>query len=129
MVPFPHDTVGNAWRHPWKRPVAFDPERRKSKPVTQLATQAPSHYPRPQRTNDSTLIVRYFNAYDVLTGEPLHSSREHTRLFGFDPEKGMPSFEEFLHRVHPEDQERVIETFQTLIRSGGNMDVLYRIAI
>ena len=70
MVPFPHDTVGNAWRHPWKRPVAFDPERRKSKPVTQLATQAPSHYPRPQRTNDSTLIVRYFNAYDLILIAP-----------------------------------------------------------
>jgi PAS domain S-box-containing protein len=66
---------------------------------------------------------------DILTGEPLHSSAEHTRLFGFDPEKGMPAFEEFLHRVHAEDQERVIETFQTLLRSGGDMDMLYRIAI
>jgi PAS domain S-box-containing protein len=66
---------------------------------------------------------------DIFTGEPLHSSAEHTRLFGFDPEKGVPAFEEFLHRVHPEDQERVLRTFQTLLRSGGDMDMLYRIAI
>src|SRR5258708_21004979 len=50
-------------------------------------------------------------------------------MFGFDPEKGMPSFEAFLQRVHPEDQEHVLETFQALIRSGGDLDSRYRIAV
>ena len=64
----------------------------------------------------------------IATRQILHSSAEHTRMFGFDPEKGLPSFEEFLQRVHPEDQEHVLETFQTLMRSGGDLDLPYRIA-
>ena len=68
-------------------------------------------------------------ALNVVTGEPLHSSAEHTRLFGLDPEKGMPSFGEFLRSVHPEDRGLLIETFQTLARSGGDLDFQYRIAV
>lgn len=68
-------------------------------------------------------------ALNVATGKSLHSSAEHTRLFGLDPEKGIPSFEEFLQRVHPEDREQVIETFQALARSGGDLDLYYRIAV
>jgi len=65
---------------------------------------------------------------NIATRQILHSSAEHTRLFGFDPEKGLPSFEEFLQSVHPEDQEHVLETFQSLMRSGGDLDMSYRIA-
>jgi PAS domain S-box-containing protein len=68
-------------------------------------------------------------ALNVLTGQALHSSAEHTRMFGFDPEKGMPSFEDFLQRVHPEDREHVLETFQALMRSGGDLNLRYRIAV
>jgi signal transduction histidine kinase/NO-binding membrane sensor protein with MHYT domain len=68
-------------------------------------------------------------ALNVVTPQALHSSAEHTRLFGFDPEKGMPSFEKFLERIHPEDQEHVLETFQTSMRSGGDLDLRYRIAV
>jgi PAS domain S-box-containing protein len=65
---------------------------------------------------------------NIATRQILHSSAEHTRMFGLDPERGLPSFEEFLRRVHPEDQEHVLETFQTLMRSGGDLDLRYRIA-
>jgi PAS domain S-box-containing protein len=68
-------------------------------------------------------------ALNVVTGQALHSSAEHTRMFGFDPEEGMPSFEDFLQRVHPEDQEHVLETFQALTRSGGDLDLRYRIEL
>src|SRR6266481_7715131 len=68
-------------------------------------------------------------ALNVVTRRALHSSAEHTRMFGFDPEKGIPSFEEFLQRVHPEDQEHVLETFQTLTQLGGDLDLRYRIAV
>jgi signal transduction histidine kinase/PAS domain-containing protein len=43
-------------------------------------------------------------ALDGVTGEITHSSDEHSRLYGFDPERGVPSFEEFRQRVHPEDR-------------------------
>ena len=65
---------------------------------------------------------------NIASRQILHSSAEHTRMFGFDPEKGTPRFEEFLQRIHPEDQEHVLETFQTLMRSGGDLDLRYRIA-
>jgi PAS domain S-box-containing protein len=68
-------------------------------------------------------------ALNIVTREALHSSAEHSRLFGFDPEKGTPSFEAFLQRVHPEDQEHVIQAFQSVVRSGGDLDLRYRIAV
>jgi C4-dicarboxylate-specific signal transduction histidine kinase/GAF domain-containing protein len=68
-------------------------------------------------------------AINVVTRQALHSSAEHTRLFGFDPEKGIPSFEQFLERVHAEDREHVLETFRGLIRSEGDLDLRYRIAV
>jgi len=65
---------------------------------------------------------------DIVTRHILHSSAEHTRMFGFDPEEGLPSFEEFLQRVHPEDRGHVLETFDALMQSGGDLDLQYRIA-
>lgn len=66
---------------------------------------------------------------NLAAWQALHSSAEHTRLFGFDPDEGMPSFGEFFQRVHPEDQERVLETFHALLRSGGDLDMQYRVAV
>jgi PAS domain S-box-containing protein len=66
---------------------------------------------------------------NIVTRQALHSSAEHTRLFGFDPENGTPSFEEFFQRIHPEDQEPMLETFQAVMRSGGDLDLRYRIAV
>ncbi|HEY0573457.1 MAG TPA: PAS domain-containing protein, partial [Pseudonocardia sp.] len=43
-------------------------------------------------------------ALDGATGEVTHSSDEHSRLYGFDPERGAPSFEDFRQRVHPRDR-------------------------
>src|ERR1700758_535102 len=43
-------------------------------------------------------------ACNIMTSEILHSSAEHSRLYGFDPDRGSPSFEEFTQRIHPEDR-------------------------
>src|SRR5712664_2873768 len=43
-------------------------------------------------------------AWNIATGEKIHASEEYARLFGFDPEQGMPSFEAFRQRIHPEDR-------------------------
>ncbi|HYZ56065.1 MAG TPA: hypothetical protein VE733_21550, partial [Streptosporangiaceae bacterium] len=48
-------------------------------------------------------------ALNIATGELSHSSDQHSRLFGFDPEQGVPSLEEFLQRVHPDDRARCTE--------------------
>jgi signal transduction histidine kinase len=65
---------------------------------------------------------------DIVTRQILHSSAEHTRMFGFDPEEGLPSFEEFLQHVHAEDRGHVLETFDALMQSGVDLDLRYRIA-
>jgi hypothetical protein len=45
-------------------------------------------------------------ALNGATGKVTHSSDDHSRLYGFDPEQGVPSFEEFRQRIHPEDRAR-----------------------
>ena len=42
-------------------------------------------------------------AFDVATRQIVHWSQEHFRIFGFDPAQGMPSFETFRQRIHPDD--------------------------
>src|SRR5260370_13456475 len=43
-------------------------------------------------------------AWRVAGRDALHLSEEWYRIYGFDPEEGMPAWEERLHRVHPEDR-------------------------
>jgi C4-dicarboxylate-specific signal transduction histidine kinase len=45
-------------------------------------------------------------------GEIRYWSDECYRLHGFDPDAGLPRFQSFLQRIHPEDQARVIETIE-----------------
>src|SRR6267142_2802923 len=60
------------------------------------------------------------------TGEPYYSSDENARLFGFDPERGVPSIEEFRQRVHPEDRARARETYERAEREQTRCEVDYR---
>ncbi|HVO93946.1 MAG TPA: MEDS domain-containing protein, partial [Terriglobales bacterium] len=43
-------------------------------------------------------------AFNVATREIVHWSQEHFRMFSFDPEDGMPSFETLMQRIHPDDR-------------------------
>ena len=66
-------------------------------------------------------------ALDGVTGEVIHSSDEHSRLYGFDPEQGVPSFEEFRQRVHPEDRAGWTEALQRGIRQGARVEGEFRV--
>jgi signal transduction histidine kinase/PAS domain-containing protein len=66
-------------------------------------------------------------AIDVSTREVTHSSGEHTRLYGFDPEEGTPSLSEFLERIHPHDRARCTEAFERGIREATKIEVEYRV--
>jgi signal transduction histidine kinase len=68
-------------------------------------------------------------AVDVPTEEQTHSSDEHSRLFGFDPGQGIPSFEEFFQRMHPDDRAGCIEAFERGIREATSFEVEYRIVL
>ena len=66
-------------------------------------------------------------AYNIAAKDLIHSSEEHSRLFGFDPERGVPSFEELIHRIHPEDRAPAMQEFENLGRATTDFDANFRI--
>ncbi len=65
-------------------------------------------------------------ACNIATHEILHSSEEHSRLYGFDPERGIPSFEEMVQRIHPEDRARVGEIAERANCAGKDFEAHFR---
>jgi PAS domain S-box-containing protein len=68
-------------------------------------------------------------AVDLVTREMRHSSEEHSRLYGFDPERDIPSFEEFVQRIHPEDRAGALQAFERASRVGKDFDAHFRIIL
>jgi C4-dicarboxylate-specific signal transduction histidine kinase len=68
-------------------------------------------------------------ACNIGTGEVLHSSEEHSRLYGFDPKIGIPSFEEMLQRIHPEDRRRVVEIAERANCAGKDFEAHFRLLL
>jgi PAS domain S-box-containing protein len=69
-------------------------------------------------------------AWDVATKQSIYWSLENYRLFGFDPEGGIPSDEAFYQRIHPEDRDRVRrEVFLERPDEGSHFDVDFRIVL
>src|SRR5712664_2637602 len=55
-------------------------------------------------------------------------SEECYRVLSFDPQDGLPRFEEFFQRIHPDDQPGFRELIQTAIREKAEWEADYRIA-
>jgi PAS domain S-box-containing protein len=69
-------------------------------------------------------------ACNSATGAMIHSSEEHRRLFGLDPEVwGIPSFEEFYQRIHQEDRDRTSENLERAIRAGAAVEEQFRVVL
>jgi PAS domain S-box-containing protein len=69
-------------------------------------------------------------AWNVATRQSVYWSQENYRLFGFDPEAGIPSDEAFYQRIHPEDRDRVRrEVFLERPVEGSHFDVDFRIVL
>jgi len=69
-------------------------------------------------------------AWNVATRQSVYWSQENHRLFGFDPEGGIPSDEAFYQRIHPEDRDRVRrEVFLERPDEGSHFDVDFRIVL
>jgi signal transduction histidine kinase/PAS domain-containing protein len=66
-------------------------------------------------------------ALDGVSGEVIHSSDEHSRLYGFDPERGIPSFEEFRQRVHPRDRAAWTQALRRGIRQAIRVEGEFRV--
>src|SRR6266478_3367295 len=63
------------------------------------------------------------------TRGPVYWSEENFRIWGFDPQQGLPSRESVLQRIHPEDRGGVIEHVQKAVREGGDYAIEFRIVL
>jgi PAS domain S-box-containing protein len=61
------------------------------------------------------------------TGKMRYYSEECYRVLGFEPRDGLPRFESFLQRVHPDDQARLRDIAETASREKAEYEVDYRI--
>jgi PAS domain S-box-containing protein len=68
-------------------------------------------------------------AFNVATRQIIHSSEEHHRMFGFEPGEGMPVWEDWIRRIHPEDRERAIQTMRQKLRERRDYELHFRIVL
>ena len=63
------------------------------------------------------------------TTTPLFWSEEMYRIFGFDRRQGLPSFDQRLERIHPDDRDHFLEVYRRSIHENANVEVDYRILL
>jgi PAS domain S-box-containing protein len=66
-------------------------------------------------------------AIDYANRKPIHSSEEHHRLFAFDPAGGMPSWRDWMLRIHPDDRAMTREIIERSSREQTDFEMDYRI--
>ncbi len=62
-------------------------------------------------------------------GEVRYFSEECYRVLGFDPQGGLPRYETFFNRIHPDDQAKVREAVETAGREKAEFELDYRILL
>jgi PAS domain S-box-containing protein len=67
--------------------------------------------------------------YNIAAGDRTYTSDEFCRLYGFDPEKGVPPYREFRQRIHREDLDRVVETYERGVGERTDFEIDYRIVL
>jgi PAS domain S-box-containing protein len=68
-------------------------------------------------------------AWRVADRDALHLSEEWYRIYGFDPEKGPPNWEERLRRIHPEDRPRWQGAIDRAICEKSDYELEFRILL
>ncbi|MGA7924496.1 MAG: PAS domain-containing protein [Candidatus Sulfotelmatobacter sp.] len=69
-------------------------------------------------------------ACNIATREMIHSSEEHRHLFGLVPERvGIPSFEEFYQRIHPDDRGPTVGDLERAMSAGTNVEANFRVVL
>jgi PAS domain S-box-containing protein len=67
--------------------------------------------------------------FDTVRMTPVHLSAEWLRLQDFDPKDGMPTWEQRLQRIHPEDRARYEGAFNRAIAEKSDLDAEFRILL
>jgi len=68
-------------------------------------------------------------AWGVAGGDALHLSEEWYRIYGFEPEKGTPAWEEKIQRIHPEDRDKWQRAIDRAIGEKSDYEVEMRILL
>jgi PAS domain S-box-containing protein len=68
-------------------------------------------------------------AWDATGRNAVYVSEEWCRIYGFDPKDGMPSWEQRLQRVHPEDRARFQLTIDRAVVEKSDYDIEFRILL
>jgi PAS domain S-box-containing protein len=61
--------------------------------------------------------------------EALYWSEENFRIWGFNPQQGLPDRDTVLQRIHPEDRDKVVEYVQKAVREKIDYAVEFRIVL
>jgi len=68
-------------------------------------------------------------ALDVAGGNYVYSSEEYLRISGFDPQQGLPTKDQALQQIHPDDLDKFWQAFQKLIDEKVDSEGEYRIVL
>jgi len=80
--------------------------------------------------SDAQSLTRAGNwATDAFTNRILYCSEELLRIYGFDPQRGVPALEAFVQRIHPDDRERAREHLERLPTQMADAFIEYRIIL
>jgi PAS domain S-box-containing protein len=67
--------------------------------------------------------------WTAATREITHWSKEIYRLYGFDPQAGIPPFAAVLQRIHRDDRARLAEAADRAIRDGAEYELVFRVVL
>jgi PAS domain S-box-containing protein len=67
--------------------------------------------------------------WDVAGRDALYLSDEWYRIYGFDPEEGLPPWEKRVQRIHPEDRAKWQEVIDRAVGQKSDYDVEFRILL
>jgi PAS domain S-box-containing protein len=68
-------------------------------------------------------------ALDVASGNYVYSSEEYLRICGFDPQQGLPTKDQPLQQIHPDDFDEFWQAFQKLVDEKVDSEGEYRIVL
>jgi PAS domain S-box-containing protein len=111
--------------------AAFDDERRRGVAFVVDMTerkQAEDELRRSREYLTEAQMVSHTGswAWSPVSNALLYWSDECYRVNGFDPANGLPSYEQIMENVCPDDRARVIESLENAVREGSDWEAEYR---
>jgi len=67
--------------------------------------------------------------WEVVERRAVHLSDEWSRIYGFNPEEGMPTWEKRLERIHPDDRAEQRQAMERAINEKLDYELEYRILL